>query len=187
MQTKLGPASQSDLVMGLGDLFATVEFKRSGSRWATYWLVSGLTEDGLPAVLVSLSVSLNSTTEAELVEEARKLGEAYILPFAAELPRTPGIGDRIAPLTGERRRQMFFEHMKHHFSIERSGSLTLQLQTECLFRMASYLQLSSPVKDIAEFQGVATATVQQRVKYARKKGRLPKVSDPHAKKYNEEE
>lgn len=170
-----------DLSLTQGDVLATVEFKKLDSSSIGHWVISGLSKLGVPAMLLTLSVPMNSLTEAELAIEATTFAERFLFPMAEELASTPGAGDRILPLSVGNRRLLFEAHMKHHFSHNRAGNLSLQVQTEALFKMATRLEVVAPLKLIAEFQDVAVSTVETRIKIARAAGRIPKASEVRAR------
>jgi hypothetical protein len=102
--------------------------------------------------------------------------------MAQRLSKTPGAGEKLPELNVEMKRSLFEDHMHHHFSPERAGSLTLQRQTEALFRMATFLRVFSPIQTIAKFQNVAPSTVETRVKKGRASGAIPKASEVRARK-----
>lgn len=170
-----------DLALTHSDIFATVEFKELELSSIGHWVISGLSKLGVPSMLLTLSAPMLGTSEAELIIEATAFAERFLFPMAQELARTPGAGDRILPLSVGNRRMLFEAHMKHHFSQNRAGNLSLQVQTEALFKMATRLEVVAPLKLIAEFQGVAVSTVETRIKIARAAGRIPKASEVRAR------
>jgi len=170
-----------DLALSNGDSFATVEFKGLTHASVGYWIVSGKSADGLPAILLTLAVPMKQSLESDLCAEAEEFAREFLFPMAARLSETPAVGERIPPLNTGQRNWLFEEHMHYHFAKERSGSLTLQLQTQALFKMATYLEVVAPLKFIAEFQGVAVSTVETRIKKARAQGVIPKASDVRAR------
>jgi hypothetical protein len=102
--------------------------------------------------------------------------------MAEALRSTPGAGENIPPLGVSERASLFEAHMQHHFSASKTGNLTLQKQTEALFKMATFLEVLTPVKLIAKFQGVGIGTVESRVQRGRSSGAIPKASEVRARK-----
>lgn len=170
-----------DLSLTQGGLFATAEFEKLELSSFGHWVVSGTSQGEVPAMLLTLAVPMRGTSESELVAEATEFAERFLFPMADELAKTSGAGDRIAPLTVEKRRRLFEAHMKHHFEDSQVSELSLQTQTEALFKMATRLEVVAPLKLIAQFQGVAVSTVETRIKTARAAGRLPKASEVRAR------
>ncbi len=164
-----------------GPMYATVDVKSLRKGAFATWVVTGPNDQGLPSILLMISTALRADTELGLESEVRQLAAKHVFPLASALSATPGVGERVPLMTLERRSQVFLHHMSHHFSSSHLESMTLQLQTECLFRMATYLELTNPLKLIAQFQKVATSTVEKRVSIARAKGRLPKASEGRVK------
>lgn len=175
-------AKRIDLALERGAVFATAELKKTATGNFCHWIVSGQSMAGLPTMLLDLAVPLASSTETEMLKEAKIFGDKFIVPMAAFLSSTPGAGEKIPPLSVETRRWLFEEHMRYHFAPERAGGLTLQRQTEALFNMASFLSVVAPLKSIAAFQDVAVGTVESRVKIGRANGSIPKASDVRARK-----
>ena len=175
-------AKRFDFAMRHGESFATAEFKGLSTGFVAHWVVSGVSATGLPSILLNMSVSMKELTEAELSEEASDFAEKFVFPIAEHLASTPGAGEPLPRLSVENRQAVFVEHMHQQFSKERVGSLTLQRQTEALFKMATNLDVIAPLKLIAEFQGVAVSTVETRVKKGRGSGSIPKASEVRARK-----
>ena len=175
-------AKRFDFSMRHGESFATAEFKGLSTGFVGLWVVSGVSATGLPSILLTLSVSMKGLTEAELCVEASDFAEKFIFPIAEHLASTPGAGEPLPRLSVENRQAVFVEHMHQQFSKERVGDLTLQRQTEALFKMATHLDVIAPLKLIAEFQGVAVSTVETRVKKGRGSGSIPKASEVRARK-----
>jgi hypothetical protein len=171
-----------DLVLEDGDTYATAEFKKLAGGSVCHWIVSGRSDDGLPAMLLDLPIPMRSTDEDSMILEATKFATDFLFPMAQRLSKTPGAGEKLPELNVEMKRSLFEEHMHHHFSPERAGSLTLQRQTEALFRMATFLRVFSPIQTIAKFQNVAPSTVETRVKKGRASGAIPKASEVRARK-----
>lgn len=128
-------------------------------------------------MLLELSLPMSGDDEVELAAEARAFGDAHILPIAKHLAMTKGVGSKIQPLSVSTRANLFQHHMRYQFGELRSGNLPGQLKTECLFKMASYLEVFAPLKQISEFLGVPITTVEAQVKRARAAGSLPKASE----------
>lgn len=175
-------AKRIDFAERRGESFATAEFKKLTTGFVGHWVVSGVSATGLPSILLGMSVAMKGRDEAELHVEATQFAEKFIFPMATHLATTPGAGEPLPRLSVENRQILFVEHMHQQFSKERLGDLTLQKQTEALFRMASYLDVITPLKLIAEFQGVAVSTVETRVKKGRASGAIPKASEVRARK-----
>lgn len=175
-------AKRIDLALERGAVFATAELKTIATGNFCHWIVSGQSLAGLPTMLLDLAVPLASSNEIEMLKEAQIFGDRFIVPMAQFLSTTPGAGEKVPPLSVETRRWLFEEHMRYHFSPERSGGLTLQRQTEALFNMASFLGVVAPLKSIAAFQDVAVGTVESRVKIGRANGSIPKASEVRARK-----
>ena len=175
-------ANRIDFAARQGDSFATAEFKRLGSRSLGHWVVSGKSAEGLPAMLLMMSVPMAGGDEKELYVEASKFATRFVFPMATHLSSTAGAGEPMPRFSVEDRRALFEEHMHQQFAKDRVGELTLQRQTEALFNMASYLEVVAPLKLIAEFQGVAVSTVETRVKAGRASGAIPKASEVRARK-----
>jgi len=165
-----------------GDTFATAEFKRLSSGSVGHWIVTGKSAEGLPAVLLVMSVPMTGRDDQHLYAEASQFATKFVFPIAAHLASAPGAGEPLPRLSVENRRALFEEHMHQQFAKDRVGELTLQRQTEALFNMASYLEVVAPLKLIAEFQGVAVSTVETRVKAGRASGAIPKASEVRARK-----
>lgn len=175
-------AKRIDFSARQGDTFATAEFKRLSSGSVGNWIVSGKSAEGLPAVLLVMSVPMTGRDEKELYAEASLFATKFVIPMAEHLSSVPGAGEPLPRLSVENRRDLFLEHMQQQFSKDRVGGLTLQRQTEALFNMASYLEVVAPLKLIAEFQGVAVSTVETRVKAGRASGAIPKASEVRDRK-----
>ncbi len=175
-------AKRLDLEIVQDGVYATAELKETATGNFCHWFVSGISANGLPAMLVDIAVPLVSTSRPDRLSEADAFAKKYIIPLALGLKLTPGAGESIPPLGVEERGYLFEAHMEHHFSQNRLGKLTLQRQTEALFKMATFLEVLTPVKLIAKFQGVGTGTVESRVQRGRASGAIPKASDVRAKK-----
>lgn len=175
-------AKRIDFAARQGDTFATAEFKLLSSGSVGHWIVSGKSAEGLPAVLLVMSVPMAGKDEKELYAEASEFATRFVFPMAAHLASAPGAGEPLPRLSVENRSALFEEHMCQQFAKDRVGELTLQRQTEALFNMASYLEVVAPLKLIAEFQGVAVSTVETRVKAGRASGAIPKASEVRARK-----
>ncbi len=175
-------AKRIDFAERQGDTFATAEFKRLSSGSVGHWIVSGKSAEGLPAVLLVMSIPMSGRDDKGLYAEASKFATKFVFPMATHLASAPGAGEPLPRLSVENRRALFEEHMHQQFAKDRVGDLTLQRQTEALFNMASYLEVVAPLKLIAEFQGVAVSTVETRVKAGRASGAIPKASEVRARK-----
>ncbi len=175
-------AKRFDFAERQGETFATAEFKSLNTGFVGHWVVSGVSATGLPSILLAMSVAMKGRDTAELLVEATVFAEKFIFPMAEHLATTPGAGEPSPRLSVENRQALFVEHMHQQFSKDRIGNLTLQRQTEALFKMATYLDVIAPLKLIAEFQGVAVSTVETRVKKGRASGAIPKASEVRATK-----
>ena len=175
-------AKRFDFAERQGETFATAEFKSLNTGFVGHWVVSGVSATGLPSILLAMSVAMKGRDTAELHVEATLFAEKFIFPMATHLATTPGAGEPLPRLSVENRQALFVEHMHQQFSKDRIGNLTLQKQTEALFKMATYLDVIAPLKLIAEFQGVAVSTVETRVKKGRASGAIPKASEVRATK-----
>ena len=175
-------AKRFDFAERQGDTFATAEFKRLSSGFMGHWVVSGKSSVGLPSVLLVLSVAMKGRDVPELYQEATSFAEKFVFPMAVHLASTPSVGEALPRLSVENRKMIFTEHMHQQFAKNRVGELSLQTQTEALFNMATYLEVVAPLKQIAEFQGVAVSTVETRVKVGRANGAIPKASEVRARK-----
>ena len=175
-------AKRFDFADRQGETFATAEFKNLNTGFVGHWVVSGVSATGLPSILLVMSVAMKGRDNAELYVEATLFAEKFIFPMATHLATTPGAGEPLPRLSVENRQALFVEHMHQQFSKDRIGNLTLQKQTEALFKMATYLDVIAPLKLIAEFQGVAVSTVETRVKKGRASGAIPKASEVRATK-----
>jgi hypothetical protein len=175
-------AKRFDFAERQGETFATAEFKSLNTGFVGHWVVSGVSATGLPSILLVMSVAMKGRDTAELYVEATLFAEKFIFPMATHLATTPGAGEPSPRLSVENRQALFVEHMHQQFSQDRIGNLTLQRQTEALFKMATYLDVIAPLKLIAEFQGVAVSTVETRVKKGRASGAIPKASEVRATK-----
>jgi hypothetical protein len=175
-------AKRFDFADRQGETFATAEFKSLNTGFVGHWVVSGVSATGLPSILLVMSVAMKGRDTAELYVEATLFAEKFIFPMATHLATTPGAGEPLPRLSVENRQALFVEHMHQQFSKDRIGNLTLQKQTEALFKMATYLDVIAPLKLIAEFQGVAVSTVETRVKKGRASGAIPKASEVRATK-----
>jgi hypothetical protein len=175
-------AKRFDFAERQGETFATAEFKSLNTGFVGHWVVSGVSATGLPSILLAMSVAMKGRDTAELHVEATLFAEKFIFPMATHLATTPGAGEPLPRLSVEQREWLFVEHMHQQFAKDRIGNLTLQRQTEALFKMATYLDVTAPLKLIAEFQGVAASTVETRVKKGRASGAIPKASEVRATK-----
>lgn len=175
-------ASRIDLELESGDVYATAEMKAAATGISCHWFVSGMSVDGLPTMLLDLAVPLSSTKSDAIYQEAETFAKKFIFPMAEALRTTNGAGESIPPLTVAMRETLFEVHMEHHFSTKRASGLTLQRQTEALFRMATFLEVLTPVKLIAKFQDVAVGTVESRIQRGRASGTIPKASAVRARK-----
>lgn len=175
-------AKRFDFAERQGETFATAEFKSLNTGFVGHWVVSGVSATGLPSILLAMSVAMKGRDTAELHGEATLFAEKFIFPMASHLATTPGAGEPLPRLSVEQRQWLFVEHMHQQFAKDRIGNLTLQRQTEALFKMATYLDVTAPLKLIAEFQGVAVSTVETRVKKGRASGAIPKASEVRATK-----
>jgi hypothetical protein len=175
-------AKRFDFADRQGETFATAEFKSLNTGFVGHWVVSGVSATGLPSILLVMSVAMKGRDTAELYVEATLFAEKFIFPMAPHLATTPGAGEPLPRLSVENRQALFVEHMHQQFSKDRIGNLTLQKQTEALFKMATYLNVIAPLKLIAEFQGVAVSTVETRVKKGRASGAIPTASEVRATK-----
>jgi hypothetical protein len=171
-----------DFTYSRDQYFATVEFKGSSGAFVSRWVISGLSKDGLPMILMAVDLAMANVEESKLIEEARVLAESHLFPLAENMAPTRGMQVKFEQTSLNHRSAVFREHMFYQFEQTRSGSLTRQLQTECLYMMANFLGVSAPQKLIAEFQGVKVSTVNERLKYAKERGRIPKMSDLGARK-----
>jgi len=175
-------AKRIDFAIREGDSYATVEFKKVGVNFMGHWVVSGKSELGLPAILLVMAVPMRESNERELISESSKFANDFVLPMARRLATTPSVGEPLPRLSVENRQLLFQEHMQEQFGEKRVEGLTLQKQTEALFNMASYLEVTTPLKLIADFQGVAVSTVETRVKIGRASGAIPKASEVRARR-----
>ena len=175
-------ARRLDLEIEHGMIYATAEFKATATGNFCHWFVSGLSENGLPTMLLDVAVPLSALNAKEMAVEAEAFARTYVFPMAEALRSTPGAGESIPPLGVNERALLFEAHMEHHFSIPKTGRLTLQKQTEALFKMATFLEVLTPVKLIAKFQGVGVGTVESRIQRGRSSGAIPKASVVRARK-----
>lgn len=175
-------AKRLDLELVQDEVYATAELKETASGSFCHWFVSGLSASGLPTMLLDLAVPLSSRTPKAMTMEAQAFAETFIFPMAEALRSTPGAGENIPPLGVAERAALFEAHMNHHFSTSKAGNLTLQKQTEALFKMATFLEVLTPNKLIAKFQGVGVGTVESRIQRGRASGAIPKASVVRAKK-----
>lgn len=175
-------AKRLDLEIIQDGVYATAELKETATGNFCHWFVSGIAASGLPSMLLDIAIPLASRSRTDRLHEAEAFANQHIIPLALDLKLTPGAGESIPPLGVEERGLLFVAHMEHHFSQRNSGGLTLQRQTEALFKMATFLEVLTPVKLIAKFQGVGTGTVESRVQRGRASGAIPKASVVRAKK-----
>jgi hypothetical protein len=175
-------ANRIDLELENGDVYATAEMKVTATATSCHWFVSGMSVDGLPTMLLDLAVPLSSKNTQAMYQEAEAFAKKFIFPMAEALRTTSGAGESIPPLAVSMRETLFEVHMEHHFSTKRSAGLTLQRQTEALFKMATFLEVVTPVKLIAKFHGVAVGTVESRIQRGRASGAIPKASEVRARK-----
>jgi len=169
-------AKRLDLELERGLVYATAEMKATATGNFCHWFVSGLAVNGLPTMLLDLAVPLSSTNPKDMTLEAKTFAETYVFPMAEALLSTPGAGESIPPLGVAERASLFEAHMAHHFASGKNSGLTLQKQTESLFKMVT------PVKLIAQFQQVGVGTVESRIQRGRASGAIPKASVVRAKK-----
>jgi hypothetical protein len=175
-------AKRLDLELERGLVYATAEMKATATGNFCHWFVSGLADNGLPTMLLDLAVPLSSTNPKDMIVEAKAFAETFVFPMAEALLSTPGAGESIPPLGVAERASLFESHMEHHFARGEVSSLTLQKQTESLFKMATFLEVVTPVKLIAQFQQVGVGTVESRIQRGRASGAIPKASEVRAKK-----
>lgn len=175
-------AKRLDLELVKAEVYAIAEFKETATGNFCHWFVSGMSSNGLPTMLLDLAVPLSSRDPKAMTAEAEAFAETFILPMAEALRSTPGAGENIPPLGVSERAALFEAHMVHHFSSNNAGKLTLQKQTEALFKMATFLEVLTPNKLIAKFQGVGVGTVESRIQRGRASGAIPKASVVRAKK-----
>ena len=175
-------AKRLDLELEVGEVYATAELKETATGNFCHWFVSGISFSGLPTMLLDLAVPLASKTKPDRLNEAEAFARKYILPMAQDLRRTPGAGESIPPLGIGERGSLFESHMEHHFTEQKAGNLTLQRQTEALFKMSTFLEVLTPVKQIARFQEVGVGTVESRIQRGRASGAIPKASVVRARK-----
>ena len=175
-------AKRLDLEIVQDGVYATAELKETATGNFCHWFVSGIAASGLPSMLIDIAVPLISASRTDRLREADAFARKHIIPLALDLRVTPGAGESIPSLGVEERAQLFEAHMHHHFLQNNLGKLTLQRQTEALFKMATFLEVLTPVKLIAKFQGVGTGTVESRVQRGRANGNIPKASVVRAKK-----
>ena len=175
-------AKSFDLELEGEGLLATVELKRESAGVVSHWIVSGRALNGLPAIILSLTLPGPSGLEDLWEKSSINLAAQFIFPLAHQLSNTQGLCDRISPISVEMRQLIFEAHMNKHFTSPEISDHTLQAQTEALFGMASFLGVVGPLKRIAQFQGVSVSTVETRIKIGRSEGRVPKASEVRARK-----
>lgn len=175
-------AKRLDLEIIQDGVYATAELKETATGNFCHWFVSGIAASGLPSMLLDIAIPLASTSRKERLVEAEAFANRHIIPLALDLRVTPGAGESIPPLGVDDRSSLFWAHMEHHFAQKNTGGITLQRQTEALYKMATFLEVLTPVKLIAKFQGVGTGTVESRVQRGRASGNIPKASDVRARK-----
>lgn len=175
-------AKRLDLELEHGMVYATAEMKATATGNFCHWFVSGRTANGLPTMLLDLAVPLSSTNPTDMTLEAKAFAETHVFPMAEALLSTPGAGESIPPLGVAERASLFEAHMEYHFASDKVNSLTLQKQTESLFKMATFLEVLTPVQLIARFQKVGVGTVESRIQRGRASGAIPKASEVRARK-----
>ena len=162
-----------DLEISAGGLFATIALRQQGSTLASQWFVTGPSAESPFSLLLSLTAPLASVSENKAAQECRALAEAFIFPLAAQMRQGSGLFSIWNEVTAEDKSNLFRHHMTNWTHAIRNAGMTLQAETEALFLLATSFQVPRPIKEIAEFQGVATTTVETRIRRARAAGKIP--------------